>query len=153
MPRTFVASLTPFLVALLFLNACSTAGSRSTQAGRYIVSVPKASFYKYGPAQSVGPDFQLPKGQTLTVLQHSFGFSHVLTDDGTDGYVANDEIKPAPPQPTAAAPQNPFPTSPSKGGKSHRNNGGDPSPGLDMNDVPLPSTDPAPSPNEPKFRY
>jgi hypothetical protein len=144
------------MVALLILNACSNGKSPSALTGSYIVSVPKAAFYKYGPAQSFGPDLQLTQGRKLTVLDHSYGFSHVMTDDGTTGYVANEDIKPAPTAPVAAASQNPFPSSTPKGGSSNRNNKIDPSqkmPGLDMNDVPLPSADSTPPPNGPKFRY
>jgi hypothetical protein len=156
MPRTFAAPLISFSVALLLLNACTTARSHAPQAMRYIVSVPKAAFYKYGPAQSFGPDLQLPKGQKITKLDHSFGFSHVMTDDGTTGYIANEDIKPAPPEPAAAASQNPYASSTPKGKKPNRNKNVDPSlkaPGFDINDVPLPSADNTPAPNDPKFRY
>jgi hypothetical protein len=152
MVRTLAAPLILFMVALPILNACSN--SKSPTTGHYVVSVPKCAFYKYGPAQSFGPDLQLAQGRQLTVLQRSFGFSHVMTDDGTTGYVATDEIKPAPPEQVTAVSQNPSPSS-SKGGKSNRNNNVEPSkmPGFDMNDVPLPSTDSTPPPNGPKFRY
>jgi hypothetical protein len=156
MPRKFAAPLIAFSVALLILNSCSTAKSSSSQTMRYVVSVPKAAFYKYGPAQSFGPDLQLPKGQKITKLDHSYGFSHVMTEDGTTGYVANEDIKPAPPEPGAAAAQNPFPSSASKSKKPRRGNSVDPTlkvPGFDMNDVPLPSADNTPSPKDPKFRY
>lgn len=151
MPRTFAAPLIAFSVALLILNACSTTKRSSFQTARYVVSVPKAAFYKYGPAQSFGPDSQLPKGQKLTKLDHSYGFSHVMTDDGTTGYIANEDIQPAPPEPVTAASQ-----ATSRGGRSNRNNSINSSfkvPGFDMNDVPLPSADSTPSPNGPKFRY
>jgi hypothetical protein len=157
MTRTFVAPLISFLTALLMLNACTTAKFSSSQAARYVVSVPKASFYKYGPAQSFGPDLQLPKGQKLTKLDHSFGYSHVMTDDGTSGYVANEDIKPAPPEPVVAvAAVNPLPSSTPKGKRPNRNNHVKPpptTPGFDINDVPLPSADSTPASNNPKFRY
>ena len=150
MLRTFAAPLIFFSVALLILNACSSARSPSSGATRFVVSVPSAAFYKYGPAQSLGPDLQLPKGQKLTKLDHSYGFSHVMTDDGTTGYIANEDIKPAPPEPVAAASSTP------RNKKPARNKNVDPSlkmPGFDINDVPLPSADSTPAPTEPKFRY
>ena len=42
------------------------------------------------------------------MLDHGYGYSHVMTDDGTDGYVSNDDIKPAPPEPAAASAPNPL---------------------------------------------
>jgi hypothetical protein len=149
MPRTFAAPLISLLAALLTLNACSTVKPHSARTARYVVSASKASFYKYGPAQSFGPDLQLPRGQKLTKLDHSFGFSHVMTDDGTTGYVANEDIKPAPPEPVAAVSSAP------KSKKPHRNNSVEPSlktGGFDMNDVPLPSADSAPGPSDLRLR-
>jgi hypothetical protein len=61
--------------------------------------VPKASFYKFGPAQSFGPDFVLNEGARVTMLEHSFGYSRVMTEDGTAGFVSTDDLKPAPPGP------------------------------------------------------
>jgi len=161
MPRKFVTPLIAFSVALLILDACSTGKSPAGPTTHYVVSAPKAAFYKYGPAQSFGPDLQLPRGQKLTKLDHSYGYSHVITEDGTTGYVANEDIKPAPPEPvaaTAATSQNLFPSSTPKGKKPNRNHNGnsDPTlktPGFDVNDVPLPSADSAtPAPSTPKFR-
>jgi len=155
MTRTIAASLISFLVALLMLDACSTAKPGSSQTTRYVVSVPKASFYKYGPAQSFGPDFQLLKGQKITKLDHSFGFSHVMAEDGTTGYIANEDIQPAPPEPIAAKSRNPLASSTPKGKKPKGKKNVDrplKSPGFDINDLPLPSADSTPSPNQPKFR-
>ena len=154
MPRTFATPLITFLAALLILNACAT---KPVQPTAYIVSAPKAAFYKYGPAQSNGPDLLLLKGRKLTLMGRSYGFSEVMTEDGTSGYIANEDIKPAP-QELALAPvssQNPLPT-PANGKKPNRANAANPSQkssGFDINDVPLPSADSTPSPNNPKFRY
>ena len=155
MPRTFATPLITFLAALLILNACAT---KPVQPTAYIVSAPKAAFYKYGPAQSNGPDLQLLKGRKLTLMGRSYGFSEVMTEDGTSGYIANEDIKPAPKE-LALAPvssQN-LPPSPTPMGKTpNRNNNANPSQkssGFDINDVPLPSADSTPSPNNPKFRY
>jgi len=87
---------------------------------RFVVIAPTAEFYKNGPAQDVqlninqhtfandqaqfqtGPDFQLPKGASVTMLKREAGFSKVVTDNGVAGYVANEKLKPAPPVARAA---------------------------------------------------
>ena len=77
-----------------------------------MVAAPTAQFYKHGPAQDFdfpeptfavyqaelqsGPDFQLPKGTTVTLLKRELGYSRVMTDGGVAGYVANDQLRPAP---------------------------------------------------------
>lgn len=59
-------------------------------------------FYQYGPAQATGPDARLPKGRHLTLLARSFGYSHVMLEDARTGYVATEDIAPAPPEPAPA---------------------------------------------------
>ena len=84
----------------------------------------------------------------------SVGFSHVMTDDGTTGYVSNEDIKPAPPEPITPPPT-PAYTTASKGSSSRRNKV-DPyrnMPPLNMNDVPLPLPEAEPPKATPKFRY
>lgn len=58
-----------------------------------VVSAQKAAFFKYGPAQTFGADFQLAQGQTVTLLERSVGFSRVLGENGITGYVANEDIQ------------------------------------------------------------
>jgi hypothetical protein len=65
----------------------------------YIISVPRADFYKFGPAQQGGPDFVLNEGTKIIMLEHSFGYSRVMTADGTAGYVSTEDVRPAPPGP------------------------------------------------------
>lgn len=75
---------------------CSCAATPNPRAGRFVVSAAKSSFYKYGPAQTFGPDFALVKGQKLTLVEENYGYSRVMLDDGTAGYVATEDIAPAP---------------------------------------------------------
>jgi hypothetical protein len=89
------------LICTAALAACAT--KPVAPGARYVVSAPKAFFYKYGPAQTTGPDFALKQGTKVTMLQMSFGFSRVMTDDGTSGFVASAEVKPAPPEPPASS--------------------------------------------------
>lgn len=138
--------------ACILIAAC--AAPTKSGGGRYIVSAPKASLYKYGPAQTYGPDFQLPIGTKLTVLESSWGFAKVVTDDGTTGYVATDELKPAPPEPKPELKPNPQQM---YSGRPKRNDY-QPTPGgplFDVNDVPLPLPEETPPPpSKPlKFRY
>jgi hypothetical protein len=95
-------STLPCLVALsclLLLTACETT---IPSGASYVVAVPRAGFYRYGPAQSFGPDFMLDENTKLTINQYALGFSRVTTDNGMSGYISNDDIKPAPPAPPTA---------------------------------------------------
>jgi len=96
--------------ALAWVAGC--ASDPVPPGSRFVVSAPFAEFYKKGPAQDAsfaqhsfdsylasqytGPDFQLPKGASLTMLKRESGFSKVVTDTGVAGYVANEKLKPAP---------------------------------------------------------
>ena len=84
---------------------------------RFLVSAQSAQFYKYGPAQSFGADFVLPKGQRVIMLDRSFGFSRVMTEDGISGWIASEELTAAPPEPRRAA---------AKGGRRGIAGGGSP---------------------------
>jgi hypothetical protein len=124
----------------MLLMGCAATGP-AAPTDRYVISVKAAQFYKYGPAQAFGPDFNLTQGQKVRMVQRQFGYSQVSLEDGTVGYVATEELKPAPPDPPppriVAKPRAPrFFSS----GKPRRSNvesiPGDPL--FDVNDVPLP---------------
>lgn len=100
MSRPLLSRILPSLVIMICLAAFSACETNTVPSGsHYLVSVPKAAFYKFGPAQSFGPDFVLNEGTKVIMLQHSFGYSHVMTADGTSGYVSTEDLKPAPPGP------------------------------------------------------
>ena len=158
----------PRFVVLFLLSAVLGAlGGCATKqvkiGSRYVVAAPKSAFYKYGPAQSFGPDTTLTKGTVVTMLESTWGFCHVMTESGLGGYVSSDDLKPAPPQAVAAA--TPKPVSGGNPGKPQffsgrpKKNTYTPTPGgplFDVNDVPLPigPLDDAPPPkSKPKFRY
>lgn len=84
------------------LGACSS-GPVIPNGTRFVVSAPKAQFFKYGPAQSFGADFVLPKGMYVILLERSFGFSRVMTEDGSAGWVSSEDIAIAPPDPRPKA--------------------------------------------------
>ena len=91
------------------------------------------------------------------MLQRSFGFSRVMTDDGITGWVASEEIAPAPPEPRRLA----IASRRGSGGGGERMTSGprkqskvDPVPGdplFDMSDLPPPMPEEPVQP-KPKFR-
>lgn len=145
------------LVLTGILAAC--APSKTGPKGVFVISTLRAAFYKNGPAQRFGPDLQLPKGQRITKLESRYGFSHVMTADGTTGYVLNEDITPAPPEVTAPGEmaRSPSPRSGSRSqdeGRAKRNLPERAMPFLDVNDVPLPTPDKYEPPTAtPKFRF
>src|SRR5262245_24314966 len=100
-PRNFRHALTILsAVAFVFVTGCAT--EPMPTGSRMIVSARTAQFYKNGPAQDpgfqqatygtqlsqaqdYGPDAQLPKGSTVTLLSREIGFSRVVTEDGRTG--------------------------------------------------------------------
>lgn len=79
-----------------------------------VVVVERTPFFHNGPAQGNGPDLSLVKGDVVEVLRKEIGYSFVRLEDGENGYVANEALKPTPPAPTIpAAPVkgNPSPSS------------------------------------------
>jgi hypothetical protein len=88
------------------LPACSSTKALVTKnnAGKlFAVSSDKTSFYRYGPQQGNGPDESLPKDTLMTLIRPSFGYCKVqLVGNSKEGYVASEDIKPAPPTLVAA---------------------------------------------------
>lgn len=142
----FVGSI--FLLALAaLLGGCAAKGG----PGRYIVTASKSPFYKYGPAQAFGPDFALNRGQKVNVVENSFGFARVTTDDGISGYMATEDLTPAPPEPEAQVRSTARVTSRRPGARPPRA----PSyiepgaPLFDASDIPLPTKVEPPKPASP----
>lgn len=81
------------MISLVAFSACES--QNTVPSGSKYVVANKTSFYKFGPAQSFGPDFVLNEGARITVLEYTSGFTRVMTEDGTAGYVSTDDIKPA----------------------------------------------------------
>ncbi|HEX8312525.1 MAG TPA: hypothetical protein VF614_14480 [Chthoniobacteraceae bacterium] len=97
------SALCLLLAVALLCAGCETA-QVAPPGSRYVVNTTRAAFFKYGPAQSFGPDFNLIQGQRVTMLERSFGYSRVTTDEGVTGYIATDQIQLAPPEPFEARP-------------------------------------------------
>ena len=141
------------LLAVLFAG-CSH--ELAPPGSRFQVSTQSAQFFKYGPAQSFGADFVLPKGQRVIMLERSFGFSRVMTEDGIAGWIASEDISPAPPEPrrtattgrrSSSGPERMY-SGPKKNSKVEAVPG---DPLFDMSDLPPPMPDDPVLP-KPKFR-
>ena len=157
MPHPRALTLLPLLTALA-LSACATKQVKS--GTHYVVTAPKTAFYKYGPAQSFGPDTTLAQGTIVTMLESTWGFCHVMTDTGLGGYVSSDDLKLAPPAPPTTAPKPPLAgnaRAPQFFSGRPKQNTIRPTPGgplFDVNDIPMPMPDNSPAPGpKPKFRY
>lgn len=93
----------PILALLLTLAVgCGTVQKITAIAGTngqwYAVVTDKTPFYRYGPQQGNGPDQELPKDSIMTVIRPSFGYVKVKLQNGDNGYVASEDIRPASPQ-------------------------------------------------------
>jgi hypothetical protein len=94
----FRPPLLRFLQCLMMLCLAAFSACESTNnvpsGTKWVVSVPKAPFYKFGPAQTFGADFALNEGAEVIMLEHSSGYSRVMTADGTSGFVSTEDLKP-----------------------------------------------------------
>ncbi len=151
-------------LTLLAVGGCALKPSGPAE-GFYMVTSLTAEFYKYGPAQSFGPDLVLKKGERLTMLEKQWGFSRVMMTNGVAGYVASEDIDPVMPIGTpvrvaANSRRTTGPTGKPGGMSTTRQNRirsevlsdpGDPL--FNVNDVPLPMLeDLPPSGARPQFR-
>jgi len=86
------------------LAGCATQSFDPDKAPEFLVQSDYAPFYSLGPGQERGPDASLPRGELVKMLRREFGFSYVEIKGGRTGYIANEEIAPAPqrePKPSA----------------------------------------------------
>jgi len=152
-------------VVLGFLAGCATESYAPDSAPEFIVTREYTPFYLVGPMQVNGPDGSLPTNTRVKVLKKEMGYYLVLLDDKRTGYVAGENLAPAPPLPPPPAADN------SSGGKKRRGAGTGPKyTGEQNNDIPLPDPNvpppdlnvapeevpasaPTPTPEKPKFRY
>jgi hypothetical protein len=95
------------VAAIALLSSCSTVNKitkADTKSGKlFAVATDQTPFYRYGPQQGNGPDEKLPKDTLMTLIRPSFGYCKVqLVAGAKEGYVASEDIKPAPPTLVAA---------------------------------------------------
>jgi hypothetical protein len=147
MQRVKAVSSLLLLLALAAVPGCAGPETAAPGAGRFTVKK-KTPFYKYGPAQAVGPDFPLDSGTQLTVIKRESGYSQIMLDNGQSGYIATEalgpvEVKPAPTLESGTAKK--------KSSRPRRaENDFIPPP---MEEPPLPLPEPAPEQQPPPFRY
>jgi len=114
-PNRPILVLTAFTA--LVLGGCSSL-DETRDVGHYVVSAPKTPLYRYGPAQSFGADYNVMQGQHVVMIRRDSGYSRIMTDDGQTGYVATEDLSPAPPppKPTPSTPSRMFARGGSGGG-------------------------------------
>ena len=143
-------------------TASAPATAAVDPASRYKVTASSASFYKLGPQQPGGPDLGLKQGARLTLTRRGFGFSQVLLEDGTAGFVGTEDIARLTPEEIAAEAKPPVPAANAPGGAkpkpgaARRRARPGPSLPIGSGDEPgLPAApDPTPRPGPvPTFRY
>jgi hypothetical protein len=96
--RHLISKVCPLLGVLWMFSSCA-GGKKAVMAGgtRCVVASAKASFYKNGPAQG-GADLELKKGERVVLVSTKLGYCCVKTDAGELGYIADDQLAPAPPE-------------------------------------------------------
>jgi len=98
-------SATTFFCAAC-IAGCATQSFEAANAPGFLIQSDYTPFYSLGPGQERGPDASLQRGERVKMLRREFGFSYVEINDGRAGYIANEEIAPAPPdkpEPAASA--------------------------------------------------
>ena len=79
-------------LACALLHGCASTDPTGG-AGHYEIRTDTPMF-RYGPAQSFGPDFSLKQGTHVVMVRRDFGYSRVMTDEGQTGYVATEDLIP-----------------------------------------------------------
>jgi len=67
-----------------------------------VVNTDYAQFFRLGPQQAGGADLSLRTNENVMLLRKEFGYSRVQLEDNQVGYIANDDIQPAPEPPPEA---------------------------------------------------
>jgi hypothetical protein len=107
--KTTDASLIVCVISCAVFFAGCASPNAGGDVGFYLVNVTQTPMYRYGPAQSFGADFNLTKGQRVVMMRREYGYSRVMTDEGQSGYVATEDLVPAPPGPKPTPTANPAP--------------------------------------------
>lgn len=96
-----LADIVQLSIAALLLAACETVPlvPSANFVGDMLVSVDYAQFFRLGPQQAGGADRSLRLNDRVMLLRKEFGYSRVQLEDGQVGYMANEDIKAAPPEP------------------------------------------------------
>lgn len=97
MRRQFI----PCFAAALLLAACETTpvGPAPDFMPDMVVSNEYSLFFRLGPQQAGGADMSLRTNEKVMLLRKEFGYSRVQLENGMVGYMANEDIQPAPEPP------------------------------------------------------
>jgi len=89
------------LAAVLLVAACETTPLQPSDnfVGDMVVVTDYAQFFRLGPQQAGGADFSLRTGERVMLQRKEFGYSRVQLENGLVGYMANEDITSAPPEP------------------------------------------------------
>ncbi len=144
------SSIVPLLAGAALVAGCGGSTIKiptasGTTGGWYSVAANQTPFYRYGPQQGSGPDTQLSHDSIMKVIRPSFGYVKVQLQDGESGYVASEDIRPAPSALVAeklAPPPTPAPAYAAQTGEDFQLNSDDPR--LIAPPEPLPEASPAP---------
>lgn len=156
----------------LVLSGCATESFSPDQAPEYVTIRDFTPFYRNGPMQARGADSALPADTRVKLIRREMGFSLVQLEDTRSGYVANENMAPAPPRPPAPPVIASADDGAARTGGRKKRGGSSPAyRGEQLNDIPLPDPNvpppdlniapeevpaatPVPTPAEkPKFRF
>jgi hypothetical protein len=99
--RLFMRVCAPAFAAAVLLCGCETTPIEASPNfnGDMAVVTDYASFFRLGPQQAGGADRSLRTGERVMLLRKEFGYSRVQLPDNQIGYMANEDMQPAPPEP------------------------------------------------------
>ena len=123
------------LAAAVILSGCAATQTFTPEtAPDYVMIRDYTPFYRLGPMQG-RPDASLPSGTRVKLLRQEMGYSLVQLSDSRTGYVANENMAPAPPLPPSVTASDSSDTP--RSGKKRRNVPDSPRyTGEQMNDIP-----------------
>ena len=86
--------------ALLLSSGCETTPLEPSPdfIGDTVIVTDYAQFFRLGPQQAGGADLSLRTGELVMLQRKEFGYSRVQLEDGQVGYMANEDLQPAPPE-------------------------------------------------------
>ena len=89
-------------LGLALLAGCETVPMEPSPnfIGDMVVASDYAQFFRLGPQQAGGADLSLRTGERVMLQRKEFGYSRVQLENGLVGYMANEDIAPAPPNPS-----------------------------------------------------
>lgn len=87
--------------ASLLASGCETTPLQPAAnfIGDTVIVSDYAQFFRLGPQQAGGADLSLRTGEVVMLQRKEFGYSRVQLEDGQIGYMANEDLQPAPPEP------------------------------------------------------